>query len=106
MAGCELECLFSIFFRTIHSFIHPLAEGPLLFPHFSSLSRGPPWGAGPGFELWPAVQQADALPSELRRTLRSLEMASYWTGAQYCFLDVVRSSDMADCKTKIAGWAF
>ncbi len=59
----------SIFFRTIHSFIHPFAEGPLLFPHCSSLSRGPPWGAEPGFELGPAVQQADALLSELRRTL-------------------------------------
>jgi hypothetical protein len=32
--------LFSkFFFRTIQSFIHPFAEGPLLFPHCSSLSR-------------------------------------------------------------------
>jgi hypothetical protein len=61
--------LFSTFFsRTIQSFIHPFAEGPLLFPHCSSLSRAPPWGAEPGFELGPAVQQADALPFELRRT--------------------------------------
>ncbi len=64
-------CLFSIFFRTIHSFIHPFAEGLLLFPHCSSLSRGPPWGAEPGFELGPAGQQADALLSELRRTLNT-----------------------------------
>jgi hypothetical protein len=34
--------LFSIFFRTIHSFLHPFAEGPLLFPHCSPLSRGLP----------------------------------------------------------------
>jgi hypothetical protein len=40
-----------------------------LFPHCSPLSRGPPWGAEPGFELGPAVQQTDALLSELRRTL-------------------------------------
>jgi hypothetical protein len=32
--------LFSIFFLTTHSFIHPFAEGPLLFPHCSPLSRG------------------------------------------------------------------
>jgi len=31
----------------------------------------PPWGAEPRFELGPALQQADALPSELRRTLVS-----------------------------------
>jgi hypothetical protein len=36
----------------------------------SPLSRGPPWGAEPRFEPGPAVQQAaDALLSELRRTL-------------------------------------
>ncbi len=56
----------------MHSFIHPLAEGPLLFPHFYPLSRGPPWDADPGFELGPAVQQTDALLSELRRTLTEL----------------------------------
>jgi hypothetical protein len=33
---------FSIFFCTIQSFIHPFAEGPLMIPHCSSLSRGPP----------------------------------------------------------------
>jgi hypothetical protein len=43
-----------------------------LFPHCTSLSRGPPWGAEPGFELGPAVQQADALLFELRRTLFEL----------------------------------
>ncbi len=43
-----------------------------MFPHCSSLSRGPPWGAEPGFELGPAVQQADALLFDLRRTLLEL----------------------------------
>jgi hypothetical protein len=64
-------CLFSIFF-SYNTFIHTFAEGPLLFPHCTSLSRGPPWGAEPGFELGPAVQQADALLFELRRTLFEL----------------------------------
>jgi hypothetical protein len=41
------------FVQYIHSFIHPFAEGQLLFPYCSSLSRGPPWGAEPGFELGP-----------------------------------------------------
>ncbi len=67
-----LHGLFSIFFRIIHSFIYPFAEGPLLFPHCSPLSRGPPLGAEPGFKLGPAVQQDDALLSELRRTLSEL----------------------------------
>ncbi len=49
--------------------MYPFAEGPLLFPQCSSLRRGSLWGAEPGFELRPAVQQADALLSELRRTL-------------------------------------
>jgi hypothetical protein len=29
----------------------------------------PPWGAEPGFELGPALQRADVLPTESRRTL-------------------------------------
>jgi hypothetical protein len=66
-----LFLLFSIFFRIINSFIHPFAEGPVLFPHCSSLNRGSPWGAEPGFELGSAVKQADVLLSELRRTLMS-----------------------------------
>ncbi len=73
----HLFCLFSIFFGTIHSFKHPFAEGPLLFPHCSSLSRGPPWGAEPGFELGPAVQQADALLSELLLPSRNRNSSIY-----------------------------
>jgi len=32
----------------------------------------PPWGAEPRFELGPAIQQADALPTDLRRALTKL----------------------------------
>jgi hypothetical protein len=32
----------------------------------------PPWGAEPKMELGPALQQVDALPSDLRRTLTEL----------------------------------
>ncbi len=56
--------------------MHPFAEGPLLFPHCSH-SRGPPRGTEPGFELGPAVQQADAPLSELRRILLSYA-APFW----------------------------
>ncbi len=69
--------LFIFFIFSYNTFIHT-AEGPLLFPHCSSLSRGPPWGAEPGFELGPAVQQADALLSELRYSLIKVDwLAAY-----------------------------
>ncbi len=65
--------IFYISYYTIHSFIHPFAEGPLLFPHCSPLSRRPPWGAEPGFELEPAAYSKPMhWPTphlELRRTL-------------------------------------
>ncbi len=57
-----------------HTFIHPspFAEACLLVS--SSLIRSargePPWGAEPRIELWHALQQADTLPTELRRTLK------------------------------------
>jgi hypothetical protein len=35
-------------------------------------------GAEPRFELWPAFQQADALPTELRRSLTELRRTLYW----------------------------
>jgi hypothetical protein len=88
VASATLFLYFLYFFlRTIQSFIHPFAEGPLLFPHCSSLSRGPPWGAEPGFELGPAVP--DALPFELRRTLRRyllLLFLRYGTQDHLCFM--------------------
>jgi hypothetical protein len=56
------------------SFNHPsrFAEACLLVS--SSLLRStrvePPWGAEPRIELWPALQQADALPTDPLRTQR------------------------------------
>jgi len=39
-----------------------------LNPHHVFTQQGePPWDAEPRFELGPALQQADALPTELRR---------------------------------------
>jgi hypothetical protein len=49
--------------------MHLFAEGPLLFLHCSQLSRGPPWGAEPGFEFGPDIEHAETLVAELRRTL-------------------------------------
>ncbi len=43
-----------------------------LYTHRSLAQQGePPWGAELRFELGAAFQQADALPTELRRTLQS-----------------------------------
>jgi hypothetical protein len=53
----------------IQYFIYNTRRVPLLFSSLLPLGRGPPLGAEPRFELWPAVQQADALLSEPRRTL-------------------------------------
>jgi hypothetical protein len=33
-------------------------------------------------------------------------MAGYWPRVENGLQDVVRSSDMADCELKMAGWAF
>ena len=45
----------------------------MLYPHcLLAQVEKPPRGAEPRFELGPAIQQADALPSELRRTLGEL----------------------------------
>jgi hypothetical protein len=49
-----------LFFITFIQFIH----------RWSAQLGNPPWGAEPGIELGPALQHADALPSELRRTLK------------------------------------
>ncbi len=48
----------------------PVAEASLHFLIACLLSREtPPCGAEPRTELWPALQQADALPTEPRRTI-------------------------------------
>jgi hypothetical protein len=55
--------------------IHPSSVGDVhisVFPHcLLAQQEEPPWGAGPRFEPGPALQQASALPSELRCTLKS-----------------------------------
>jgi hypothetical protein len=72
--------IFDIFY-TIHTFIHsitfiqyiypsPFAEASLHFLIACLLSgETPPCGAKPRIELGPALQQADALPTEPRRTI-------------------------------------
>ncbi len=53
------------FIRYVHSY--SFAEVSLLFLHcFFAQREKPPWGAEPGFELEPAVQQASALPTKPR----------------------------------------
>jgi hypothetical protein len=67
-----LFCLFHTFIITFIQYIHfhPFAEASLLFfiACFAQREK-PPWGAEPGFELGPAIQQASALPAEPRCTL-------------------------------------
>ncbi len=65
--------IFHIFYN-IHTFIQShlsvaIRRGLSPSPHrFSALWGKPPCGAGPRIELGPALQQADALPTEPRRT--------------------------------------
>jgi hypothetical protein len=50
--------------------LHHSPRPVLLNPHRVFAQQGePPWDAEPRFELGPALQQADALPTELRRIL-------------------------------------
>jgi hypothetical protein len=58
----------------IPSFIlHHFPKHIFLDPHrFYAQQEKPSWGAEPRFELGPALQQADALPTLLRRTLSEL----------------------------------
>ncbi len=51
---------------------HSVHPSVFLNPHRVFAQQGePPWDAEPRFELGPALQQADALPTELRRILIS-----------------------------------
>jgi len=69
--------LYSTYIHTI-TFVHyshpsPVAEVHLQFPHcLRAQWEKPPWGAEPRFELGPAIQQASALPIELRCSLIEL----------------------------------
>ncbi len=76
MAGCHSFCLFFIFFITyIHTFIQlhssiAIRWGLSPSPHcLKAQWEDPPCGAEPRIELGPALQQADALPTEPRRTI-------------------------------------
>ncbi len=61
------------FIHTIHSHILTsmnICRGSSLFPHrWTAQWQTPPWGAELGFELGPALQRADVLPTEPCRTL-------------------------------------
>jgi len=49
----------------------PFAEVPFHFLIAGQLSgKNPSWGAEPRIELGPALQRADALPTDLRHTLK------------------------------------
>jgi hypothetical protein len=70
--------LFFISFSFIHTLhAHILTSiynrrGSSPFPHrWTAQWQTPPWGAESGFELGPALQQADMLPTEPCRTLTS-----------------------------------
>ncbi len=68
--------LFILSFSSIHNHIHTVYSftsirrglSPFLHSCFAQREK-PPWGAEPGFELGPAIQQASALPTEPRGTL-------------------------------------
>jgi hypothetical protein len=85
--SCHSFYLFWLFHTFIITFIHkyihsyPFAETSLLFFIACFAQRETlPWGAEPGFELGPAIQQASALPTEPRCTLveYSLEIMYYY----------------------------
>jgi hypothetical protein len=70
--------IFSYFFYNIHSFNHihtihlsiAIRWGLSPSPHcLKAQWEDPPCGAEPRIELGPALQQADALPTEQRRTI-------------------------------------
>jgi hypothetical protein len=71
-----LYLLFVTFIHTIQSYILSsliICRGlsSLYLHHFGAQQEKPPWGAGLKIELKPALQQANALPTELRCTLLS-----------------------------------
>jgi hypothetical protein len=75
VAVCHSFCLF-LYFITLIQYNHPITfiqyirRGLSPSPHRSVAQwERPPCGAEPGIELGPAFQQADALPTEPRRTM-------------------------------------
>jgi hypothetical protein len=80
--------LFLKFIYFLHSFIQYNSPRPVfLNPHRVFAQQGePPWDAEPRFELGPALQQADALPTELRRILTLFLSLNFWDSAQLKWL--------------------
>jgi hypothetical protein len=80
----DATLLFIFIFYHIHTFIQsqyihpsPFAEASLHFFIALSAQWGkPPCGAEPRIELGPALQQADALPTEPRRTIGKISVLS------------------------------
>ncbi len=77
VAGTLLVFLFILFIfyinRAYNILYVILVECRSCSPHCFRSVEGQQWGAEPRFELGPAVQQADALLSEPRRTLRATQ---------------------------------
>jgi hypothetical protein len=79
VARCHSFCIFFIFLR--YTYIHLITYITFVrhhLPRSLSISSSlwcsvgkPPCGAEPRIELGPALQQADALPTEQRRTMLS-----------------------------------
>ncbi len=70
----SLYVFFIFLLQYVHSYNHSLitfAEALLHFFIAAGSVGEPPWGAEPRNELGPALQQASALPTELRCTLLS-----------------------------------
>jgi hypothetical protein len=85
--------IFHIFFYNIHTYIHTItfirrhSLRPLSISSSLVCSVGePPCGAELGIELGPALQQADALPTEPRRTMLFSPMLSFLSIFPYSLL--------------------
>ncbi len=77
-------------------------------PHRVFAQQGePPWDAEPRYELGPALQQADALPTELRRIrlnlYRSVENVSRSVKSYLAKYFVLYTSD-GENKTNLFDW--
>jgi hypothetical protein len=78
VAGCHSFCLFFTFYNihTSFNYIHKIHLSISIHGGLSPISHRlyaqwetPPCGAEPKIELVPALQQANALPNEPRRTI-------------------------------------
>jgi hypothetical protein len=88
-------CLFFIFYykhtfiqsHSYNSFIRRHSLRPLAISSSLVCSVGkPPCGAEPRIELGPALQQADKLPSEPRRTINGSRRTIFCTYSVLCYI--------------------